>query len=124
MGRSGADARGAGPWEGTSLAGSIVARWRANPRTTDEPLPPGVRVRVHGLPRPVKCQLGGDPLRARLLEELDEPFQQPPVLGHLEPEPTTDRADSPPALPAAPGHAAPPGHGRASARSAFRSTFA
>ena len=53
-------------------------------------LAPAVWVCMHRLPRPRKRQLGGDPLSAGLLEELDEPFQQPAVLGHLETEPAAD----------------------------------
>jgi len=55
-----------------------------------EPLAPRVRVRIHGDPRPGERQLGGDPLRACPFEELDEPFEKPPVLGHREPEPAPD----------------------------------
>ena len=85
-----------------------------------QPLTPVVRVRVRRQPRPLERQLGGDPLSARLLEELDEPFQQPAVLGHLEPEPATDPQIVSQRF-AQRAHAAPPscdGHGRASARSA------
>ena len=110
--------------EGTSLAGSSVARWRANPRRDPEPLAPVVRVRVHRQPRPLERQLGGDPLSARPLEELDEAFEQPAVLGHLESEPAADPQIIGEGF-AKRGHATPPGdgHGR-SARSALRSTFA
>jgi len=109
---------------GGNLAGGVDRREMAGEPTRDrEPLPPVVRVRVRGFPRPAKCQLGGDALRARLLEEIDESFQQPPVLGHLEPETTTDPQIVLQRCPH-PGHAAPPGHGRANGRSAFRSTFA
>jgi hypothetical protein len=80
---------------------------------------------MHRLPRPPKRQLGGDPLGAGLLKELDEPFQQPAVLGHLETEPAAD-----PEIVAKrflkDAHATPPsvGQGRTSPRNAIRSTFA
>ncbi len=90
-----------------------------------QPLAPIVRVRVNRQPRPRKRQLGGDPLRSGSLEELHEAFQQPAVLRHLEPEPATQAQIVSQRI--AERHAAPPscdGHGRASARSALRSTLA
>ena len=41
-----------------------------------EPLTPGERMDVDGQPRPGQRQLGGDPLCAGPVEELDEPFEQ------------------------------------------------
>src|SRR5665811_457536 len=90
-----------------------------------EPLAPTARIRGDGHPRPLQRQLGGDSLGARPLEKFDEPLEQPAVLRHREPEPATDpqivikgRTQR--------GHATPPddGHGRASTRSAVRSTLA
>jgi hypothetical protein len=40
-----------------------------------EPLAPPVWVRVNRHPRPRERQLGGDPLRAGPLKELDEPIE-------------------------------------------------
>ena len=109
--------------EGTSLAGSTVARWRANPRATQS------RWRQR-----CGCACTGSLahfsasseviLRPGPLAELNEPFQQPAVVGHLEPEPAADPKIVGEGV--ASGHAAPPckGHGRASARSAVRSTLA
>jgi hypothetical protein len=84
-----------------------------------------VRVRIDRHARPLERQLGGDLLRTRPLEELHEAFHQPAVLGHLGPEPATEAQIISQRV--AERHAAPPscdGHGRASARSALRSTFA
>jgi hypothetical protein len=95
------------------------------PAHDGKPLAPTVRVRLHRQPRPLQRQLGGDPFGAGPLEELDEPLQQPAVLGHGEPEPAADPQVVGKRF-AKRGHAAPPGdgHGRASALSAVRSTFA
>ena len=125
MARSAGDARAAGPWREPRWQGRSsrdAARTRARPRAAGAS-GSGAR-RRH--PRPHQRQLGGDPLSARLLEELDEPFQQPAVLRHLEPEPTAD-AQIVSERVAKRAHATPPsgdGHGRASARSALRSTLA
>ena len=120
----------AGAWPqigGGNLAGGVERRQMARePARDPEPLTP-IRVRARRQPCPLERQLGGDPLSARLLEELDEPFQQPAVLGHLEPEPATEPQIVSQRF-AKRAHAAPPpscdGHGRASARSAARSTLA
>ena len=111
---------------GGNLAGGVDRRQMAREPARDaEPLAPAVRVRVHRQPCPLQRQLGGDPLRPGPLAELNEPFQQPAVLGHLEPEPAADPKIVGEGV-AKGGHAAPPckGHGRASARSAVRSTLA
>src|ERR1022692_3525236 len=109
-----------------NLARGVDRRQMASEATRNpEPLAPAVRVRIRWHPRPRKRQLGGDPLSANLLEELDEPFKQPAVLGHLEPEPAADLQIVPEGFTKR-AHATPPwdGHWRASARSALRSTFA
>jgi hypothetical protein len=54
---------------GGDLAGGVDRREVARePASDSEALAPAVRVRVHRQPRPLQCQLGGDPLSARLLE--------------------------------------------------------
>jgi hypothetical protein len=112
---------------GGNLARGVDRREMARESARDgEPLAPGVRVRVHRHPRPRQCQLGGDPLSTRPLEELDEPLQQPAVLRHLKPKPTADAKIVTERV-AKRAHATPPscdGHGRASAHSAVRSTLA
>jgi len=75
---------------GTSLAGSIVAKYRANPPRDREPLAPRQQMHVDRESRPGQRQLGGDALRAGPVEELDEPLEQPTVLRHREAEPATD----------------------------------
>ena len=102
---------------GTSLAGET-------PRDR-EPLAPRKRMDVDGELRPCQRQFGGDPLRAGPVEELDEPCERAPVLGHREAEPATDtqvviqrRAQRAHDTPAGVGH------GRASGRSAAWSTLA
>ena len=111
---------------GGNLARGVDRREMAREPAHDrQPLTPIVRVRARRHARPLERQLGGDPLSARPLEELHEPFQQPAVLGHLEPEPATEAQIVSQRF--AKRHAAPPscdGHGRASARSALRSTLA
>jgi hypothetical protein len=62
---------------------------------------------MHRQPCPLKRQLSGDPLRARPLEELDKPFEQPAVLGHLEAEPATNPQIDPASFTKR-GHATPP----------------
>jgi hypothetical protein len=67
---------------GGNLADTVDRRQiPGEPARDPEPLAPAVRVRADRRPRPRKRQLGGDPLSARLFEELDEPFQLPSVLG-------------------------------------------
>ena len=110
--------------EGTSLCGVDYGQMAREPAHHRQPLPPAVRMDAGRQPCPRQRQLGGDLLGAGPLEEGDEPFQQPAVLGHLEPEPAADRKIVGEDL-AKPAHAAPPeGHGRASGRSALRSTLA
>ena len=111
---------------GRDLAGGVDRGQVPGETARDrEPLAPRERMDVDRQPRPRQRQLGGDPLRAGPLEELDEPFEQAPVLGHREAEPATDaqiviqrRAQR--------AHDTPPGvgHGRASGRSAAWSTLA
>ena len=93
---------------GGNLAGGVDRRQiSGEPARDREPLAPAAWVRVDRHPRPHQRQLGGDPLSARLLEELDEPLQQPAVLRHLEPEPTADAKIVSQRV-AQRGHAAPP----------------
>ena len=98
---------------------------KGEPARHGEPLTPAMWVRVHGQPGPHQRQLGSDPGGAGLVEELDEPFQQAAVLGHLEAEPAAD-----PQIVGERffkrGHATPPGdgHGRSSPPNAIRSTLA
>ena len=74
---------------------------------------------VDGQPRPRQRRLGGDPLRSGPLEEVDEPGEKSPVLGHGEAEPAADEQVVIQRRPQR-AHDRPPGvgHGRASARSA------
>jgi hypothetical protein len=110
-----------------NLTGGVDRRQiPSEPARDRQPLTPAGRMSVNGQPRPRERQLGGDPLSARPLEKLDESFEQPTVLRHLEPQPAADAQIVGERF-AQPGHAAPPscdGHGRASARSALRSTLA
>ena len=111
---------------GRDLAGGID-RGQVPGETTHhrEPLAPRKRMGVDGEPCPRQRQLGGDPRRLGPVEELDEPFEHAPVLGHREAEPAADaqvviqrrtqRAHDTPA---------DVGHGRASGRSAPWSTLA
>ena len=55
-----------------------------------QPLAPPVRVCVLWQPGPHHRQIDRDPLRARLLEKLDEPLEQPPVGLELEPKLAAD----------------------------------
>src|SRR6266480_4047979 len=89
MARSGGDARATGPWREPRSRGRSC-EMASEPARDGQPLTPVVRVRVDRQPCPRERQLGSDPLSARPLEELDEPLQQPAVLGHLKPEPATD----------------------------------
>jgi hypothetical protein len=95
------------------------------PTRDGQSLTPAVWVRVHGQPCPRKRQLGSDPGSAGLIEELNEPFEQPAVLGHLEAEPATDLQIVGKRF-LKRGHATPPrdGHGRTSPPNAVRSTLA
>ena len=89
-----------------------------------EPLTPPVRVSVDWQPGPHQRQLGRDPFRARLLQEVDEVLKQPLVGFELEPDTAADPQIVLERL-AKRDHAAPPsGHGRASRRSVLRSTLA
>ena len=51
---------------------------------------PRERMDVDRQPRPRQRQLGGDPLCAGTVAEVDEPVEQTPVLGHGEAEPAAN----------------------------------
>ena len=90
MARSAGDAPGSRSVEGTSLAGSIVARWRANPRTTQSRW----RQRCGCASTGSRAHISASSVVIRSApacsRKLDEALQQPAVLRHLEPEPAAD----------------------------------
>ena len=55
-----------------------------------EPLTPPVRASVDWPPGPHQRQLGRDPFRSRLLQEVDEVLKQPLVGFELEPDTSAD----------------------------------